>query len=121
MRSQTAVHLLLAAIATSAIAVVLPGTSAPAAADPTCTSTWAGAPGASWSDPANWQPSGVPGVGSDVCILTAAGPAVAQGQAETVYARGTSMTIAQQLNLRSADIADSSISGKGTLSLRSGG
>ena len=121
MRSRTAIRLLLAAIVPAAIAVVLPGISAPAAADPTCTSTWAGASGASWSDPANWQPSGVPGAGSDVCILTAAGPAVVHGLAETVYARGTSMTIAQQLNLRSADIADSSISGKGTLTVRSGG
>ena len=43
MRSRTAIRLLLAANVPAAIAVVLPGISAPAAADPTCTSTWAGA------------------------------------------------------------------------------
>ena len=59
-------------------------------------STWTGAVSSDWDDPDNWNPVGVPGVGSDVTIAT--GRAVASASIGTV----NSITDSSGLRFRSA-------------------
>lgn len=87
-----------------------------AAAAPNCTATWVGRAGASWSQPRNWSPTGVPTAASGVCILTAAGPTVTTGQARRLYLQDTTMTIGTELIVGSVvSVTDSTITGTGVL------
>ena len=113
MKKSVVAALTMSVIATGATVV----TAAAAEADPACTSTWSGAAGAAWTDPANWTPAGVPTRSSFVCVLTAAGPNVTSGSAGTLYARSTSITISRQLSTKASDLGLSDIGGHGTLIL----
>lgn len=83
-----------------------------------CTSTWAGAAGASWQAGANWSPHGVPTAASVACVFTAGGPTVIAGSpavARELRLTGTSVVLHDALTVQSFDLAHSTVGGDATL------
>lgn len=95
--------------------------AAPAAARVVCTSTWVGPNHGAWTDPANWQPAGVPATDADVCIVDRPGPSVRYAHMRTLQAESTSLHVTGRFRVAQLiDLDTVTLSGTGAVSSRSG-